>query len=124
MSKRKQKLNPITYKEKPPLWMQTQEPSPKKAKEEQDPLATYDEILFVEAEEEENRQQQELHEEVLQVYDKDKTKEFVRKEMGKLITTIEQLIDYDDHSYVVNFVLEMSGTAKKKLWELQSFITK
>lgn len=53
---------------------------------------------------------------------KEKTKEFVRKEMEKLCATLDELIDYDDHDFVVNFVLDMSGQAKKKTWEIQGIL--
>lgn len=127
MSKRKQTHAPITYKEKPPLWMQmplkSKEKKEEKPAEDVDPLE-YDEIIIVEAEAAENNyhlEEDQQHEEETTevVVDKDKTREFVRKSMEKLMATLDDLIEIDDHAYVVNFVLEMSGQAKKKYWEMQ-----
>lgn len=130
MSKRKQKHNPITYKEKPPAWKMIPENKsvlePKKIKEEP-PALDYEEIIIGEAEAAENDYQEppsQEADEVVRVVCKEKTREFIRKEMDKLLTTLDELVEYDDHSYVVNFVLEMSGQAKKKFWEMQGVTNK
>lgn len=133
MSKRKQTLNPIEYKERPPAWKLL--PKKKKVREPENPkpleettLADYEEIICEEAEQAELLEAVFVKEEipepteaevVVQVVCKDRTREFIQKEMDKLMLTLDQLVEYDDHAFVVNFVLEMSGQAKKKLWELQ-----
>lgn len=97
----------------------------KRVKEEPPPPPPeddYEEIIIIEAEAAENgfhEQQQEEAQEVVRVVCKDKTRAFVQKEMNKLMTTLDELIEYDDHAFVVNFVLEMSGQAKRKFWEMR-----
>lgn len=103
--------------------LKSKEKKEEKPAEDVDPLE-YDEIIIVEAEAAENNyhlEEDQQHEEETTevVVDKDKTREFVRKSMEKLMATLDDLIEIDDHAYVVNFVLEMSGQAKKKYWEMQ-----
>lgn len=130
MSKRKQKHNPITYREKPPLWMQIPEKKVKKEppKEPVKPESPhYEQVIILEAEaaeqDEENYQVEVIYEdEIVEqpiTYSKEKTREFVDKNMFKLMQTIGELVEYDDQGFVVNFILEMHTQAKKKLWELQ-----
>lgn len=135
MSKRKQRHNPISYTEQPPLWKllatKTKEEEErqhglKKHKKEE---PSYEEMISAEAEEAEHIENVTIieqiseAEEVVQGFDKERTREFIQKEMQKLLVTLDDLVDYDDHAYVVNFVLEMSGQAKKKLRELQGVTT-
>lgn len=98
----------------------------KRVKEEPPPPPPehdYEEIIIIEAEAAENgyheQRQEEEAQEVVRVVCKDKTRAFVQKEMNKLMTTLDELIEYDDHAFVVNFVLEMSGQAKRKFWEMR-----
>lgn len=133
-NRRKQRFNPIEYKEKPPAWMTMPEPTKKKVKEE--PVALIETtVTEIEQEAEEQGYETEMYVveeesgyvlEAVEVQNprvpKEKTKEFVRKEMDKLCATLDDLIDYDDHDFVVNFVLDMSAQAKRKTWELQGFV--
>lgn len=113
------------------MWMQMpgkkssiEEVPEKRVRDEPEPEPEpedYEEIIIVEAEAAENgyHQQQEEAQEVVRVVSKEKTREFVRKEMMKLVQTLDELIEFDDHAFVVNFVLDMTGQAKKKFWEIQ-----
>lgn len=56
--------------------------------------------------------------------DKDKTREFVQKEMTKLCGILDELIELDNHDFVVNFVLDMAATAKRKTWQLKGLLRK
>lgn len=136
-NRRKQRFNPIEYKEKPPAWMTMPEPKTKTKFKKEEPVAIIE--TTTETEEPEVTDDQEYETEmyvvegeggyVLEAVEvqkprvpKEKTKEFVRKEMEKLCATLDDLIDFDDTDFVVNFVLEMSAQAKRKTWELQGFV--